>query len=196
MILFDPSGFPPPKSVVRERNEDAQPARRRFRTPEEFSEAVRPHLARLVQLANRHLPSEDLAWDAVLETLQRIWVQGSLPEEPEAVLRHLVVKSCQHQRRCMSRRHRHETAFAEDVELCCDEDPLAGLESSERVQVVRRAVLGIAEKYRVVLERVDLDGESYQTIADELDVPIGTVRSRLSRGRDLLRKQLDAQLAG
>ena len=177
MILFDPNSLELSKSAVRNRTERACPTRRRFRTPEEFSAVISPHITKLIQTASSILMSEDLAWDAVLETLQRIWVQGSLPEEPQTVLRHLVVKSCLHQRRCNLRREFHESAFADGVEHCCDEDPLASLASAEQVSAIREAVNGIAEKYRIVLQRVDLDGESYQVIAEELDVPIGTIRS-------------------
>ena len=190
MILFDPGGFVPPKSGTDRSSSRASEARRVFGRSEEFTRAIQPHLTRLVAKARSILRSDDLAWDAVLETLQRIWVQGSLPEEPGAVLQHLVVQSCRHQRRCSTRREHHEATYAAEVEFCCEEDPLVGLESSEQVLAIREAVLGVAEKYRVVLQRIDLDGESYQSIAEELDLPVGTIRSRLSRGRDLLRQRL------
>lgn len=167
-----------------------------FRDSEEFSAAVEPHLPKLVSIARAYLKSEDLAWDAVQETLQRIWVRGFLPEEPGGVLAHLVKQSCLHQKRCLVRREYHEMVAAEQFETCCNEGPLVGLESSETTLTVRKAVRRVAEKYRVVLERVDLDGESYQAIAEELDIPVGTIRSRLSRGRRLLREQLTQSYGG
>lgn len=53
-----------------------------------------------------------------------------------------------------------------------------------------RAVDALPEAYRVVVVLVELQGFSYQETADALEVPIGTVRSRLARGRSLLQKAL------
>lgn len=53
-----------------------------------------------------------------------------------------------------------------------------------------RAIDSIPEIFRVVVIFADVHGLSYQEIADALGVPIGTVRSRLARGRSLLQKAL------
>jgi len=64
-----------------------------------------------------------------------------------------------------------------------------------------RAMDALPESFRLVVVLVDLHGFSYADIARQLDVPIGTIRSRLSRGRALLQKALwqhacDAGLRG
>jgi RNA polymerase sigma-70 factor, ECF subfamily len=51
-----------------------------------------------------------------------------------------------------------------------------------------RALDALPEVFRVVVVLSELEGFSYQEIADMLDVPIGTVRSRLARGRSLLQQ--------
>lgn len=51
-----------------------------------------------------------------------------------------------------------------------------------------RALDALPEVFRVVVVLSELEGFSYQEIADMIGVPIGTVRSRLSRGRSLLQK--------
>ena len=63
---------------------------------------------------------------------------------------------------------------------------------------LERAVDALPECFRIVVVLVDLQGFSYQDAAAALDVPIGTVRSRLARGRSLLQKSLwlHAQDAG
>lgn len=53
-----------------------------------------------------------------------------------------------------------------------------------------RAIDELPENFRVVLVLSELEGFNYQEIADMLDMPIGTVRSRLSRARSQLQKQL------
>jgi RNA polymerase sigma-70 factor, ECF subfamily len=49
----------------------------------------------------------------------------------------------------------------------------------------------LREEQRAVILLVGLEGMSYEKAAQILDVPVGTVRSRLSRGRDALRQLLD-----
>ncbi len=63
---------------------------------------------------------------------------------------------------------------------------------------LERALAALPEPYRLAVLLADVQGLSYQEIADALDVPIGTVRSRLARGRAQLQKALwkHAQDAG
>jgi len=53
-----------------------------------------------------------------------------------------------------------------------------------------RAIEALPECYRLVVTLVDIQELSYQEVANSLDVPLGTVRSRLARGRSLLQKAL------
>lgn len=55
---------------------------------------------------------------------------------------------------------------------------------------LQRAVDGLPDAFRVVVILADLQGLSYREIADALEVPVGTVRSRLARGRSLLQREL------
>jgi RNA polymerase sigma factor (sigma-70 family) len=54
-----------------------------------------------------------------------------------------------------------------------------------------RAMDGLSTDHRQILLLVGLEGLSYREIADELEIPIGTVMSRLARARDQLRHRLD-----
>ncbi|MGD2074635.1 MAG: sigma-70 family RNA polymerase sigma factor [Gammaproteobacteria bacterium] len=53
-----------------------------------------------------------------------------------------------------------------------------------------KAIEALPEIYRVVVVLADIEGFSYQEIAQTLEIELGTVRSRLSRGRSLLQKAL------
>lgn len=55
---------------------------------------------------------------------------------------------------------------------------------------LERAIDSLPDAYRVVVVLADVQGFSYREIADALDVPIGTVRSRLARGRAKLQEAL------
>jgi RNA polymerase sigma-70 factor (ECF subfamily) len=55
---------------------------------------------------------------------------------------------------------------------------------------VKDALQSIPEDFRAAVYLVDVEGYSYQEVADIMDTPTGTVMSRLHRGRKLLREQL------
>ena len=62
-------------------------------------------------------------------------------------------------------------------------DPEEGLMSQELDQEIRDALMALPHHYRMAVLMVDLQGLSYQEVADALEVPIGTIMSRLYRGR-------------
>jgi RNA polymerase sigma-70 factor (ECF subfamily) len=55
---------------------------------------------------------------------------------------------------------------------------------------VRKALEQLPEEYRTVVALVDIEDQSYGAVAEILEIPIGTVRSRLFRGRRLLQQDL------
>jgi RNA polymerase sigma-70 factor, ECF subfamily len=61
---------------------------------------------------------------------------------------------------------------------------------------IKRAVDELPESFREAVWLRDVEDLSYQEIADALSVPIGTVMSRISRGRKLLHKALSARTSG
>lgn len=58
-------------------------------------------------------------------------------------------------------------------------------------EVISNALLSIPEDFRNVVYMADVDGFSYKEIAEIMDTPVGTVMSRLHRGRKLLRELLE-----
>jgi RNA polymerase sigma-70 factor (ECF subfamily) len=69
-------------------------------------------------------------------------------------------------------------------------EPLDNLSRTETIESVRRAVLALPERYREVVVLCDLEEMSYVEAAEILECAIGTVRSRLHRGRALLLEKL------
>jgi RNA polymerase sigma-70 factor (ECF subfamily) len=55
---------------------------------------------------------------------------------------------------------------------------------------INRALASVPEPFRSTLVIVDVEDQSYESAAEQLGVPIGTVRSRLFRGRRLMQEQL------
>jgi len=68
--------------------------------------------------------------------------------------------------------------------------PLAQLEQLDLKDLIRRALAELPESLRRAVELRDLEEYSYQEIADQLDLPEGTVKSRINRGRLELARQL------
>lgn len=70
------------------------------------------------------------------------------------------------------------------------EDPAHAILSKLDGERVTEAIRGIPEEYRVVCALYFLEDMTYQQIAEHLELPVGTVRSRLHRGRRMLQKRL------
>ena len=95
------------------------------------------------------------------------------------------------------RRRRRPTASVEQARAAggCDpadssDGPAERAEQAERCRQVRQAVAQLDEDHRAVLVLREIEGCDYATIAEVLDLPLGTVRSRLHRARLLLRERL------
>ncbi len=81
-------------------------------------------------------------------------------------------------------RHEYQPASGEP------ESALEALEREEAVELLRRAVGTLPEHYREPLTLCDLQGKSYEEVAELLSCPVGTVRSRLNRARSILLEKL------
>ncbi len=82
-----------------------------------------------------------------------------------------------------------ETSLAE--KLPSGEPALdAGLETEDKASAVQKALMELEPENRAVLVLRDLEGQSYEEIAVQLGLPEGTVKSRLNRGREALKKRL------
>jgi RNA polymerase sigma-70 factor (ECF subfamily) len=83
----------------------------------------------------------------------------------------------------------HATLRAEQT-ISPEQETLA----HERERVLRAALQGLRRAYREAVILRDIEGFSYQEIAVTLKIGVGTVKSRLSRGREALRRKLEGSL--
>jgi RNA polymerase sigma-70 factor (ECF subfamily) len=72
--------------------------------------------------------------------------------------------------------------------------PEMNIERREQVEMVHAALAGLSVEYRTILVLREIDGCRYDQIAEILEMPVGTVRSRLFRARLALRDQLTPRL--
>ena len=114
----------------------------------------------------------------------------------------IAVHEASNQRRGWLRRRRREPVSLDDDNNMglgvsraerqpAAETPYQLLEQAERQDVVRRALASLAAPYRTVVILREIEGLPYEEIAQVLGIAEGTVKSRLMRGRELLRRKLD-----
>ncbi len=69
-------------------------------------------------------------------------------------------------------------------------EPDKGIISRQRNSVIQEAIQSLPEKYKSVIILRHIDEKNYDEIAEELDIPLGTVKAHIFRGRELLYKYL------
>jgi RNA polymerase sigma-70 factor (ECF subfamily) len=156
-------------------------------------EESRPRLLRLAYSWTRNRP---LADDLVQEALAKALDRHAQLQDPEALHAWVcsILANCWHDHL----RSRHDTIDIDTVEerdLPAEDCPEADCLQNEIVRRVRRAVSHLPAGQREVVTLVDLEEFSYAEVAAILEIPIGTVMSRLSRARLALREALREQPA-
>ncbi len=166
--------------------EEPRPHRDRF-----FSGTVGTLTGRLTTVARRFVDDEELAKDAVQEALLSLWLEAELPPNPQAWLIRAVKNRCLHLARGRSRRFKHEAkARGAWSEASFRDDPARRMERDEWDRTFSRSLDRLDDDQRTILALSLVDELDYQSIALVLEIPVGTVRSRLSRARRALRDVL------
>jgi RNA polymerase sigma-70 factor, ECF subfamily len=159
-----------------------------------FSALVMPHMDRLLRFAQRRTASTGDAEDAVQDACVKAWVSfADLRDADKArpwlyrilrsVLSDLGEKSDRRRQLVDITRleQAHEELIGGDSDVVFSE-VAARLDS----EMLKRALALIPEDFATAVELHDMDGFKYHEIAEIVGVPIGTVMSRISRGRRLL----------
>ena len=154
-------------------------------TPELQPEALGDHLDRLYRAAWALCGSREDAEDLVQETYTRVLAKRRMIGRKEdtlpyllAVLRNTYVSSLR------KRDRRPRTAPLEDSEDRLAASAAASPATQLAAREVFSAIAALPEDQRDALAAVDVAGLSYAEAAEALEVPVGTVMSRLYRGRN------------
>ncbi len=151
-----------------------------------------PRLRRYARALTRNAAkADDLVQSSLVRALekQHLWQPGSnLRAWLFTILHNQHVNDVRHSLRQGS------LGPVEDAEPVWRVDPLA--DASLQLRDLQRAVNSLSHEQREVLLLVGLEGLRYEQVATILAIPVGTVRSRLSRARTTLRLLMDgAQIA-
>lgn len=93
-------------------------------------------------------------------------------------------------RRAQRKSELHDTDDALATLPSRDDDPASALARRQEIQRVRDAVAALPDDMREIVILVSLEGLDYDSAAAVLDIPVGTVRSRLHRAKAQLREHL------
>jgi len=171
------------------------------RTREAFEREVLPHLdsiyAMALRLARNPEDANDLLQDTVLRAY-RFFHQFTPGTNSRAWVLTILFNNFRNGYRKSGREQvsQSEAEFTERLEaesLAADQtrsNPEALAFANVMEPEVTAALDSIPEEFRAALLLVDMQELSYQEVAGVLEVPIGTVKSRVSRGRSLLREAL------
>jgi RNA polymerase sigma-70 factor (ECF subfamily) len=184
---------PPPASS----NPPSPPARSPEERREGFEQEALVHLDALYRVALRLTANAADAQDLVQETMLRAyrsWDRYTPGTNAKGwlltILRHLFINEYR-------RKSRHpETVDVDTIEPFAlfqevqEEDPQGAFFDKIVDDEVLRAVDQLPEAFREAVTLSDVEGLSYEEVAKVLDVPVGTVKSRLYRGRRLLQAKL------
>lgn len=166
----------------------------------EFSEEILPHLDILYNFALRlttdPIDAEDLVQDTIVKAF-RFFNSYEKGTNAKAWLYRILKNSYINNYRRKSKRPQevdfdevapfYETIRAERTNSSDLEQKMFDELMDDDITT---ALNSLPEDFRTVVMLCDVDGFTYEEIANMLDVPIGTIRSRLHRGRNLLKAQL------
>jgi RNA polymerase sigma-70 factor (ECF subfamily) len=172
--------------------------------PSAFARLVALHEGMVFNLAARMLGDMEEARDVSQEVFLQVYRTLGRFEGRSSVktwIYRIVVNQCHNRRRWWRRRARERSRSIEDL-TAVEEARLSEAESgsspsafervrrAERAARVQEAMMSLSFAHRAVLMLRDAEGLSCEVVAETLALPVGTVKSRLSRAREALRVRL------
>lgn len=162
-------------------------------TEQTYESAVQMHKDRVYQYARMMLRSEGEAQDVTQETLIRLW--GHRDRVDFERVRAWLLRTARNL--CIDLiRKRQVRAEVEDGDAVVNEQPsvqfgaLQQVHAGELGKLLGEALASLTPKDRAVVVLREVQGLPYDEIAQTLEIPIGTLKARLHRARERLRKRL------
>jgi RNA polymerase sigma-70 factor (ECF subfamily) len=160
-----------------------------------FGELVRIHAQGVTNVIYRMCGDVHVAEDAAQEAFLQTWLHLS-SYRPQTSLRNWLYRIAFNAATDILRREKR--ILPNDMEEMPLTDshpgPEALLSQSERTALVQKAILSLPDASRAVLILREYEEMSYHEIADTLDIPVGTVMSRLNYARKILKEKLEQTL--
>lgn len=155
---------------------------------------------KIIQLVNRYVkdPSEaqDVAQEAFIKAYRAL---GNFRGESAFYtwLYRIAINTAKNYLMSRSRRNADSQIDVQDAEQIEKAPQLQGLETPERqllnqeiVETIKSAIAKLPEEMRIAIMLREFEGMSYEEIAQAMDCPVGTVRSRIFRAREAIDSKL------
>ena len=154
-----------------------------------FGRLVKDELAVLFRVARRMGCTPEEAEDTVQTTLLKAYRAWDSFDGKH--LRSWLIRILRNERLMILRTERDLLSLDDtDAVEVADAPVWSGISQRLDAGQVLSALEGLPEIYRLVIQLCDVEDMTYEEVADALAIPVGTVRSRLFRGRSLLRDAL------
>ena len=170
-----------------------------------FTELVRRFQGRVGNLISRVLNDRENTDDLAQEVFVRVFVHRRNYRRGSKFSTWVFTIAANLAKNEIRRRVRRRNWFSLDalqevlsdsvIQLADQREPQeSALEREQLNGVIGKAIATVPEKYRFALVLRDIEGLSYEEIADVLGIPGGTVRSRINRARGMLKRKLQPLL--
>jgi len=170
----------------------------RIQPADRFEQLVSPHIAMLYRFAYRLCQCREDAEELVQLLLTRLFLKLDELETIETLrpwltrsLYNLYVDSYRKQQRMLKVISPKELP---DNVVSTDKSPYENIELNQNQQIISNAIEQLNEQQRVVILLHDAEGYTLPELSDMLQTPIGTLKSRLHRGRNQLRDMTEMEL--
>ncbi len=158
-------------------------------TREEFNNYVKTKGRMLFSIAFRVLRQQDEAEDAVQEVFIRMWKMGERLDEYSSLDALAVTMTKNY---CIDQIRKNRKLF-EDVTVIKDQQSGIStdgiIEDTESFVIIQKVISGLSEKYREMINLRDIEGLSYEDIAERTGQNINTIRVNLSRARAMVKQE-------
>lgn len=173
-----------------------------------FTELMGRHRGPIVNFVNRMISDRDRAEDLAQEVFLRVYRHAGTYRVTARFTTWLYTIASNLGKNELRNRSRRRNVSIEDTprELGQDdyhlgtrEDFLAPdrvVDLNDRQRKVRMAIDSLPDHFRMMLVMRDMEGFSYEEIASMLDLPLGTVKSRINRARLEFKRRVEPLLAG
>lgn len=168
-----------------------------------FAELVHQYQPMIFSVIRRMVRDEEEARDITQETFLNVYRHFSHFRGESSLktwLFRVAINQAHNAKRWWRRRRRSETTSLDESSdergavgarlVSSSETPEAAALAHERRRQLERALAGLKQDFRIAVILRDIEGLAYEEIAAILEVSIGTVKSRIARGREMLRASL------